>query len=145
MLKLSKCLETSIVDLITYCYHEDLSLQQFTNDFDLNDRINAEIEMFTNTPVKFYRVYNEKEFIGYYGIEEEPIIALSTFYILPKYREYKNEIFNYMVQDIPLTFFSGLFDKNIRAQKFFLKMGGKEFMKVLVKNYPFTIYKFERN
>lgn len=134
-----------LYDTVSYCYKLDPSLQEFSrnSECDLKERVNREVEGLQG-PMKLYKVYNEEKFVGYFGTEDEPFPFLCTFFILPEHRDHKDEIFNYMIQDMPQTFYAALFDVNVRAKKFYEKHGGNPIIAAWIEDKPSIIYEFKR-
>lgn len=145
-MNLRKEQSSDLFDTVHYCYSMDQSLREFSrnSECDLDERIKREVDCLKFGDMTFYKVYDDKKFVGYFGYETQPILTLTTFFIMPEFRARKDEIFNYMVQDLDKTFYAGLFDVNIRAKRFFEKQGGKPIISAWVEDKPSTIYEFKR-
>lgn len=133
---------------ILECYTNDLSIQEFSRNSEhgIEDRTKLEVECLKNTDssFQFYRILNGDDLVGYFGIEDEPVKTLTTFFIMPKYRDNKDQVWDFIVSHLPEQFFAGLFKVNSRAIKFFEKKGGIQIGETLFENKPSVVFYFKR-
>lgn len=130
------------------CYSKDPSIQAFSRNSEhgLEGRVKLEVEAANDVheSFKFYRIYDNETLVGYFGTEEQPVNCLTTFFIMPEYRDRKDQVWNFIVSHLNGTFYAGLFKVNARAIKFFEKMGGKQVGETIAEGKPSVVFQFER-
>ena len=84
-------------------------------------------------------IYDKEELIGYFATDTQPYITyLIGFFIMPEYRKDK-KYWNEIIDTLPVGTISGLYNKNIRAQKLYIKQG----YKILSKTVDGRIYRIK--
>lgn len=135
-------------DTIKSCWTIDPEIQKFSRNHncDLDERVKREVAVtdLTSDTFKFYKLYSDDNFVGYFGKENEPMPFLTTIFIMPEYRDRKQEIWDYIITHFPDTFYSGLFAINTRAISFFKKMGGIVIKDVIVEDKSAVVFEFRR-
>lgn len=123
-------LEDNIYDSVKQCYEEDLELASkyhILSGNNIEECVLDTVSVLNEPGHKFYRVYDNNEFIGYFGSNKKVIPYLTTFFIRLKHRNkdtlvnFWNMIENYFNNDI---FATGIFDKNTRAKRYLERNGG---------------------
>lgn len=147
-MKLIKRRKHNFEETIKKCYYLDPSIEEFSRNKDctLDGRIQKEVEALnkTDSSFKFYEIFDGECLVGYFGIERSPVQCLTTFFIVPEYRQHKKKIWKFVKSHLPRTFFAGLFKVNTRAINFYKKQGGKQIAEIMWENKPSVIFKFER-
>jgi hypothetical protein len=133
---------------IAFCYAADPELQKFSrnSECDLDERVKREVECLkkANETFKFFEIYDGKSLVGYFGAETIPVPWLSTFFIMPEYRDRKDNVWEFISAHFPNVFYSGLFKVNTRAIKFFEKHGGKKLTDSTTEDKPSVVFIFTR-
>jgi hypothetical protein len=141
--------QSDINSTILFCYSNEPEMRLFSRNAEkpLEERVLREANWVKSASesLKFYDLYIDNDFAGYFGTENHPIQCLTTFFIMPKYRQFKNEIWDYMTSDFTGNYVAGVFKVNTRAAKFFEKQGGK-FLNEFIseENHPSVVYLFTR-
>lgn len=91
--------------------------------------------------LKFYRVEEGDEFIGYFG-QEENGRWMSTIFIVPKFRPRKPEFLKAIRSVMEPVFLCGGYEKNEPACRFYRKFG-KEVGKLPTPGGPITVFEFK--
>lgn len=147
-MKLIKRRNHNFGETVRKCYEADLSIEEFSRNKDegLEGRIQKEVECLKNTDpsFKFYDIFHEDKLVGYFGIERNPVQCLTTFFIMPEYRDHKKKVWKFIKSHFSKTFFAGLFKVNTRAIHFFEMNGGQPVSEVIWEDKPSVIFKFER-
>ena len=147
-MKLNKVEQKNYSNAIRMCWDKDPKIQTYSRNsaFDLDERVRLEVKCLeNNSDLKFYEVYNNNDMVGYFGKEEQPFPCLTTFFIMPKYREVKNEIWNYMISHLPEKFFIGLFKVNKRAINFCINQGAKQIAELQMEDKPAVLLQIGSN
>lgn len=101
------------------------------------------LEVFTHKNFRFYSIYTEeKDLFGFFGVEDIPDYGphFTTFFIMPRFRNkhFIGEFWEMVAELIGTEFYSNLYIKNIKAQKFFERAGAKE----VARSENIVFYKF---
>lgn len=123
-----------VLDILPYiikCYETEVHLYDQFGQGNVADPINMaklEASALVSDTSKFYVVEENDKFIGYYSTYEiNTWNALSSFFIMPEFRDKKLEFFNLLAKPMNHKFIISIKDKNIRAIKFMEKIGAKEY------------------
>lgn len=133
---------------ILECYANDSGIQEFSRNAEhgLEGRTKLEVECLehADSSFKFYKILNGEELVGYFGTEESPVNCLTTFFIMPKYRDNKDQVWDFITSHLPEEFFAGLFKVNSRAIRFFENKGGKIIGETIAEDKPSIVFHFKR-
>lgn len=145
-----KAEQKNLADTIKKCWEKDPAIQQFSRnwDCDLEERISREVECLKKAgdTFKFYEIFTEDGiFVGYYGQESYPLPWLTTIFVMPEFRKQAPQIWEFIASQFPEKFYSGLFKINVRAIKFYEKMGGRIVGKRSVEDKPAVTFIFDRS
>ncbi len=138
-MKLIKRRKYNFEQTIRKCYESDITMDKYSRNLEDIIKDLQALESFS-----FYEVYENNNLVGYFGKETVSFVCLTTFFILPEYRKHKKKIWKFIKNNLPRTFFSGLFEMNTRAIEFFKKNGGQVIAEGMWENKPSIIFKFER-
>jgi len=141
-------------DVISRCYATDQELidkYHVLAPVDLEDAIKDTVSVFANahelSKFTFYEIHKGNNLVGYFGIENlNGIALLSGYFIMPEYRtkEFLIQFMRIVKSKLPSTFFTALYEKNVRAEKFLKKNNfvryGKQYAPERRQNM--LIYKF---
>lgn len=133
---------SDIKETIRFCWQHDPEIKGFSrnsND-DLDVRVQKEVDCLNVENLKFFKISDGLNFVGYYGTEGK---TLSTFFIMPEYRKEKDLVWKFITSRFEKEFYAGLFNVNTRARKFFLKQGGVKIADTVTENKPAMVFKFE--
>ena len=132
-------LSIDIESSIRMAYKIDETIMIYSRDLEdiISDLKNTE-------SLKFYKILNEENvMVGYFGKEDYQVSCLTTFFIFPQYRKDKKDIWSFIASQMPNEFYSGLYDINTRAIRFFKESGGISINSIIVEDKPATIFKFK--
>ena len=135
-----------IENLIYECYSLDNKL---TNDYCRRRKegfaacCNDSITLLKDPNVEVFGIFDEGEFVGYFAVgtvknEKE----LPGFFIVPEYRNRKNEVWNVIVKHMDGTFYNAIYINNKPAIEFCRKRG-KEINSVDYENETHVIFEFK--
>lgn len=123
-----------VLDILPYiikCYETEVHLYNQFGQGNVADPVNMaklEANNLISETSKFFIVEENNNFIGYYSTYEiNTWNALSSFFIMPEFRDKKLEFFNLLAKPMNHKFIISIKDKNIRAIKFMEKIGAKEY------------------
>jgi hypothetical protein len=93
--------------------------------------------------VTLFKIEKNSELVGYFAKELfDSKEYLTGFFIVPKFRtkEFKNEFWNLIKKEFKPSFFCGLFEKNIPANKFIKSNGGKIVKQCMISDGSAILY-----
>lgn len=118
--------DKEIADIIRYCYESDNKFIENYHElagYSLNDCTNRTVNDFKNYKIEVYSIYLNNNFIGYFGDNKQG--WLTGFFIMPKMRKYKKEVWNLIDSHFNGNFKIGILTHNKPAKKFFIENGCK--------------------
>lgn len=123
MLKI-KLYNTEILGMLRNCYESDVEhilSVHITGDKGLDYCIDRTLADLVLNDVIVYAIYNNTEFMGYFGDESG---YLTGFFLMPnKRKDFKKDFWNEIVKHFNGSFKAGIYNKNEPAKKFLTKNG----------------------
>lgn len=114
-------------EAVAKCYATDAELLEKYHVIaptNLTDAVNDTVDTFLQardiSNFRFYEIYKDGELISYFGTGvHKNIPMLIGYFIVPKYRrEFALQFMRIVKSKLPPTFFSAVYEKNQRAEKF---------------------------
>lgn len=99
-------------------------------------------DLLVSSSLRFYRVTEDGEFVGYFGTEFDGKYS-PTIFIAPKFRDRKAEFWAEMEKRTEAAWRSACFVKNTPCMKFYAKKG-REMAKIESPDGTVAVFKFER-
>lgn len=93
--------------------------------------------------LQFFVVSEGDEFVGYFGTELDGMY-MPTIFILPKFRNRKDEFWALINKKVTKHFLAGIYSKNIPCMRFYSKMGGKELGRENAPDGEVTVFQFNQ-
>jgi hypothetical protein len=91
--------------------------------------------------LQFYVVYDGDRFVGYFGSEFDGTY-MPTIFVMPEYRNRKDEFWELVRAIQKPTFKAGIFYKNIPCRRFYEKLGN-EVARVKTRDGEGVVYQFK--
>lgn len=133
--------------ILSHCYAADRELVEKWHQIagsGLNACIDREFADLKAANINFFKVSDEKKFVGYFGKE---VFAgkefLTGFFIMPELRteRIKDNFWRLAKSNFKSPFLCGLFEKNIPANRFVSARGGIPILKSILTDGTAVLYK----
>lgn len=146
----------SVKELLTYCFNTDDELLD-KNHIEAPNSLEKCVDrtyrdMMACNEITVYRLSEDNETAGYFGIENyEGQYLLTGFMLNKKYRDesYKQEFWrlvNNSLKGLTNEYYCGIYQKNERASNFLGKSGGTDYLRIRDgKGNKVIFYKFKLN
>lgn len=115
-----------VLEVIRKCYESDnvfIKKYHELSNSSLEECINRTVSDLISNNISIYGLYLNNNFIGYFGDNKKG--WLTGFFIIPKMRKNKKEVWNAINSHFNGNFKMGILTKNKPAKRFFIQNGCK--------------------